>query len=120
MLVAALLVGGMVGLLLLNLSMQKAAFELAAVEATTADLRTEEEALSFDIERQESTQRLSRRATRLGMVRNDNPVFLDLTDGSIIGDPVPAQAPVAEPQPRRKHEEENRVVERNRGGAVRR
>lgn len=103
LLVAGLLVGGLVGLLLLNLSMQKGAFELAAIQQQTAQLDTAEQALAYDLQRMESTSRLSRRATQLGMVRNDNPVFLNLTDGSVIGNPVPAPAAavVAVPEPRR-------------------
>jgi hypothetical protein len=98
-LVASLLVSGLIGLLLLNLSMQKGAFELAGIQAQSEDLRTQEQALSFDMQRLGSTQHLSRRATKLGMLRNNNPVFLDLTDGSIIGDPVPAQPAVVAPDP---------------------
>ena len=92
-LVAGLLVGGLIGLLLLNLSMQKGAFELAAIEAQTDDLRTQEQELSYDMQRLGSTQHLKRRATNLGMVAYPHPVFLDLADGSVIGDPVPAQPP---------------------------
>jgi hypothetical protein len=93
-LVAGLLVSGLIGLLLLNLSMQKGAFELAGIQQQTADLRTSEQALAYDMQRLESTSSLWRRAADLGMVLNTTPVFLDLTDGSIIGDPVPASAPV--------------------------
>lgn len=93
-LVAGLLVSGLIGLLLLNLSMQKGAFELAGIQQQTADLRTSEQALAYDTQRLESTSSLWRRAADLGMVLNTTPVFLDLTDGSIIGDPVPASAPV--------------------------
>jgi len=105
MLVAGLLVSGLLGLLLLNLSMQKGAFELAGLQAETARLRTAEQSLAFDIERLESTAHLDRRADALGMVPNSNPVFLDLTDGSVAGKPVPAtpgvvpaaSAPVVDP-----------------------
>ena len=92
-LVAGLLVGGLVGLLLLNLSMQKGAFELAAIEAQTESLRTQEQELSYEMQRLGSTDHLKRRATNLGMVPYPNPVFLDLADGSVIGDPMPAVGP---------------------------
>jgi hypothetical protein len=123
LLVAGLLVGGLVGLLLLNLSMQKGAFELAAIQQQTAQLDTAEQALAYDLQRMESTSRLARRATQLGMVRNDNPVFLDLTDGSVIGAPVPAAAPavVAVPEPRREDragdEEPDTPTDDRRGAA---
>jgi hypothetical protein len=94
-LVAGMLVSGLIGLLLLNLSMQKGAFELARLQEQTGALRTSEQSLTFDLDRLESTQHLYRRAQALGMVPNSSPVFLDLTDGSVIGTPVPASpAPV--------------------------
>ena len=95
-LVAGLLIGGLIGLLLLNLSMQKGAFELAAIESQTETLRTQEQELSYEMQRLGSTDHLKRRATNLGMVHYPNPVFLNLADGSIIGDPVPAEG-VPEP-----------------------
>jgi hypothetical protein len=119
LLVAGLLVGGLVGLLLLNLSMQKSAFELAAIQQRTVLLNTEEQALSYDLQRLESTSRLARRATQLGMVRNDNPVFLDLTDGSVIGNPVPAPPPVlvAVPEAGREKPEDSVPPTDERGAA---
>jgi len=87
---AMLLVSGLVGLLLLNLSMQKGAFELAGLQAQTSELQVQEQALDQQLERLESTQNLARRATRQGMVPSTGPVFLDLSDNSIIGDPIPA------------------------------
>jgi hypothetical protein len=97
-LVAAMLVGGLIGLLMLNLSMQKGAFELAGLQEQTRALKTTEQSLAFDMERLESTQHLSRKATALGMVPNTNPVFLDLTDGSIMGTPEPAAPGAVVPQ----------------------
>jgi hypothetical protein len=95
-LVAGLLVSGLIGLLLLNLSMQKGAFELARLQEQTGALRTSEHSLTFDLDRLGSTQHLYRRARALGMVPNSSPVFLDLTDGSVIGTPVPAPPAPAE------------------------
>jgi len=89
---ALLLISGLVGLLLLNLSMQKGAFELAGLQARTEELKVHQQALDQQLERVQSTQKLARRATGHGMVPSTNPVFLDLSDGSIIGDPVPALA----------------------------
>lgn len=97
-LVTGMLVSGLIGLLLLNLSMQKGAFELAGLQDEIADLDTRKQALTLDLETLESTRHLARKARSLGMVPNTNPVFLDLTDGSVIGDPVPA-APRTTPPP---------------------
>ncbi|MGH3482153.1 MAG: hypothetical protein ACRDPQ_02850 [Nocardioidaceae bacterium] len=91
MLVAAILVVGLVGLLMLNLSMQKASFRLAALQDRAAALQTKEQSLDLKVDRLSSNDRLSDEAIRMGMVPNPNPVFLDLSDGSVIGDPTAAQ-----------------------------
>jgi hypothetical protein len=91
LLVAAILVLGLVGLLLLNLSMQKASFRLAALETKAEQLQTREQSLDHRVDRLSSSDRLAAEAIRLGMVPNPNPVFLDLSDGSVIGDPVAAR-----------------------------
>jgi hypothetical protein len=120
-LVAGMLVSGLIGLLLLNLSMQKGAFELARLEEQTSALRTGEQSLTFDLDRLESTQHLYRRARTLGMVPNSSPVFLDLTDGSVIGTPVPA-APPPEPTvavaPRDRLVATDEREQRDRSGAA--
>ena len=90
-LVAAILVLGLVGLLLLNLSMQKASFRLAALETRADQLQTREQSLDHRVDRLASSDRLAAEAIRMGMVPNPNPVFLDLSDGSVIGDPVAAR-----------------------------
>jgi hypothetical protein len=91
LLVAAILVIGLVGLLMLNLSMQKASFRLAALQDRAAALQTREQSLDLKVDRLSSSDRLSDAAIRMGMVPNPNPVFLDLSDGSVIGDPTAAQ-----------------------------
>jgi cell division protein FtsL len=96
LLVAAILVIGLVGLLLLNLSMQKGSFRLAALESEASHLQTREQSLDMKVDRLSSSDRLADEAMRMGMVPNRNPVFLDLSDGSVIGDPVAAR-PRAEP-----------------------
>ena len=96
LLVATILVVGLVGLLMLNLSMQKASFRLAALQDRAEALQTREQSLDLRVDRLASSRRLLDEATRLGMVPNPNPVFLDLSDGSVIGDPAVA-LPRAEP-----------------------
>jgi hypothetical protein len=90
-LVAAILVVGLVGLLLLNLAMQKGSFRLAELESRASALQTREQSLDLRVDRLSSSDRLSAEAIRMGMVPNPNPVFLDLSDGSIIGDAVTAR-----------------------------
>ena len=91
LLVAAILVIGLVGLLMLNLSMQKASFQLASLQDRSDALQTREQRLDVTVDRLSSSDRLTDEATRMGMVPNPNPVFLDLSNGKVIGDPAVAQ-----------------------------
>jgi hypothetical protein len=99
LLVATMLVLGLVGLLLLNLSMQKGSFRLAALETKAERLQTREQNLDHKVDRLSSSDRLADEAIRMGMVPNPNPVFLDLSDGSVIGDPKAARARVEPTSP---------------------
>jgi hypothetical protein len=97
LLIATILVVGLIGLLMLNLSMQKASFRLASLQDRAEALQTREQSLDLKVDRLASSDRLVDEATRLGMVPNPNPVFLDLSNGSVIGDPavaVPRAVPV--------------------------
>ena len=98
LLVAVILVVGLVGLLMLNLSMQKASFRLASLQDHADALQTREQSLDVKVDRLSSSDRLADEAARMGMVPNPNPVFLDLSNGKVIGDPAVAQ-PRALPAP---------------------
>ena len=112
--VVATMACGLVGLLLLNIAMQNAAFELARLEAQAEDLHIRQQALDLEVDRLASPIELAERAGAQGMVPNTNPVFLDVASGEIIGTPTPAAAgtgltetsPVLEPQrqPKQRHE----------------
>ena len=112
--VVAAMASGLVGLLLLNIAMQNAAFELARLEAQAEDLHIRQQALDLEVDRLASPIQLAERAEAQGMVPNTNPVFLDVASGEVIGTPTPAiagtgltePAPVAEPprQPQRRDE----------------
>ncbi len=86
-----LLVGaGLVGLLLLNTAMQQRAFALTALDAQADDLDIRAAALAMRAERPASPQRLAVAADQLGMVPSRSVVFLRLSDGRVVGKPVPA------------------------------
>lgn len=89
---ALLVTAGLVGLLMLNTTMQRRAFELTELDARADALDVQVSALTLRTDQLESTARLAARATRLGMVPNPSPVFLRLSDRSVIGDPTPAVA----------------------------
>ncbi|UMG92101.1 septum formation initiator family protein [Nocardioides sp. TF02-7] len=93
-LVSVLLLGGVVGLLLFNTSMQQAAFRTTALERQAGDLSARQEALQLELQELRDGDRLARVAQReLGMVIPAGGVgVLELGSGQVAGDPEPAQA----------------------------
>ena len=81
---------GVVGLLLLNTSLQQGAFRTAAMNTRAANLLDRQQDLELRVEALRSPQRLAQRAQQIGMVPNLNPVFLRLSDGRVLGQPQPA------------------------------
>jgi hypothetical protein len=91
-LVLLVLGGGLVGLLVLNTSLQQGAFYEASLQDQQNALATKQEDLRLKIAGLRDPQRLAREARSLGMVPNTTPVFIDLRDGATVGDPQPAIA----------------------------
>lgn len=89
--VSAILLGGVVGLLMFNTSMQQASFRATALEQQAADLTAREEALNLDLQRLRSFQHVAYEAQKAGMVYPGPPGVLELGTGKILGDPQPAQ-----------------------------
>ncbi|MGH8825859.1 MAG: hypothetical protein ACRDVN_15490 [Jiangellaceae bacterium] len=77
-LVLLLLGVGLVGLLVLNTALQQGSFELTDLERETTVLRDRQAALADEVARRAAPEALAGRATSLGMVPNDAPVFLRL------------------------------------------
>ncbi|MGH3461200.1 MAG: hypothetical protein ACRDP9_06945 [Kribbellaceae bacterium] len=90
--VVALLGAGLVGLLLLNTSLQQGTFRVTELNQQAKDLRDQQEELERQVQVLEAPQNLADRALRLGMVPNPNPVFLRLSDGKVLGVPAQGQA----------------------------
>lgn len=93
-LVSMVLLGGVVGLLLFNTSMQQASFAATALEAQATTLTARQQALEMDLDRLRNPQRVATEATRLGMVQAGNPAFLELGSGRIVGSPSTGGAPL--------------------------
>jgi cell division protein FtsB len=91
-LVSLLLLGGVVGLLLFNTSMQQASFASTALEEQAANLSARQQTLQMELEKLRDPQRVAADAQRLGMVLPVTPAYLNLADGSITGQAVPASA----------------------------
>jgi hypothetical protein len=92
--VAAVLTLGLLGLLALNTVMAQNAFAARDLVRKQAVLTAQEQALQQQVAVLQSPQELAARATALGMVVGQNPVFLNPANGKVLGVPVPARAPV--------------------------
>ena len=89
LLVTVVLLGGVVGLLLFNTSMQQASFAATSLEDRAGSLSARQQHLQMELERLRDPQHVAERARRMGMVTAGSPVFLRLSDGKILGHPAP-------------------------------
>lgn len=99
LLVLAVLGVGLVGLLLLNTSLQQGSFAIHDLQRQTSLLADRQSELERKVAVLQAPENLAARAVKLGMVPNPNPAFLRLSDGKVLGDPTPATAP---PKPKPK------------------
>lgn len=105
LLVAAVLLGGVVGLLMFNTSMQQASFAATTLEARANALHAEQQSLQMEVDHLRDPQRVATRAQELGMVPVLHPAFLPIDGGPVLGRPVPvsrADAQRITPLPTRK------------------
>ena len=96
----ALLVGGLITLLLINTALAQGSVRMHDLQATSRQLNDQSQALNEDIAGQASPERLSKRATGLGMVTSGSVAFLRLSDGTVLGvatAPKPVPTPSLEP-----------------------
>ena len=91
-LVSLVLLGGVVGLLLFNTSMQQASFAATALEAQARTMAAREQTLQMELEALRNPQAVAEQAKKLGMVRGCQPAFLRLSDGKVLGEPCTASA----------------------------
>ncbi len=89
--VLLVLSAGLVGLIVASTLLQSQAFEQAKLDKQVASLQTQQQALAREVDRMHSPASVADRATSLGMVRNTNPAFLRLSDGTVLGKPKPAK-----------------------------
>lgn len=105
-LVSLVLLGGVVGLLLFNTSMQQAAFATTALEQQANTLAARQQTLAMELDVLRDPQRVAQRAQAMGMVPGGTPAYLQLPSGKVLGEPTPATAedglrllPRPEPKP---------------------
>lgn len=88
---AGILAAGMVGILLLNTTLQAQAFEVRRLQSQATRLGYEKAALESKVEKVSTTPELARRATDLGMRPNPYPVYVVLPTGEVRGVAKPVQ-----------------------------
>ena len=89
------LAAGMFAVLFLNTILSQGAFRQYDLEIDLIHVSEQEEALTSQVQQAESALEVERRARALGMVPAAAPVFLRLSDGALLGEPVPAPEPTA-------------------------
>ncbi|HUR13166.1 MAG TPA: hypothetical protein VM097_01605 [Mycobacteriales bacterium] len=83
-----LLVGGLLGLLLLNTLVAQDSFTLHDLAKQSKALQLREQQLAAQVESRQAPGQLAERAIRLGMVPGGPPAFLRLPDGHVLGQPT--------------------------------
>ena len=89
-LVSLVLVGGIVGLLLFNTSMQQASFAASSLQDQADTLAAREQTLRMELDELRNPQRVALKAQEMGMVIPAAPVFLDLKTGRTSGVRTPS------------------------------
>ena len=88
-LVSLILLGGVIGLLLFNTSMQQASFAATSLEGQAGTLTAREQTLRMELDVLRNPQHVAEQARRMGMVTAGSPAFLRLSDDSIVGQAGP-------------------------------
>ena len=89
-LIVAIVVGGVLGVLLLNTKINENAFRLDDLRARQAALDLQEQQLAQALAEKEAPGNLAAAARRLGLVPAGTPAFIRLPDGRVVGVPKPA------------------------------
>ncbi len=82
---SAILVVGSLILLLINTMLAQDAFVLRHLQQQVSVLTANEQALTASAARESTPESLASKATGLGMVPGETPVFLDLNTGKLVG-----------------------------------
>jgi hypothetical protein len=88
--VTGLLGVGMVLILVINTSLAQGAFTISELQAQQSVLTQQEQTLAEVVAAAAAPESLEERARALGMVPSENPVFLDVVTGEVLGKPKAA------------------------------
>jgi hypothetical protein len=89
-LILVLVVGGVLGILVVNTKINENSFRLGKLQEQQATLDVQEQQLERKITEAEAPGSLAARARQLGLVESGPPAFIRLPDGQVIGVPQPA------------------------------
>ncbi|MEQ4304457.1 hypothetical protein ABNF97_24290 [Plantactinospora sp. B6F1] len=89
-LILVLVVGGMLGILVVNSKVNENAFRLERLQQQQSTLDLQQQELERKIADAEVPGNLAARARQLGLVDSGPPAFIRLPDGRVIGVPRPA------------------------------
>ena len=89
-LITTILLGGVIGLLMFNTSMQQAAFVENRLQTQADNLAARQQALESDLQRLDDPQTIAAKAQAHGMVPAGAPAVLNVATGKIAGVPTPA------------------------------
>lgn len=92
--ISGILVFGSLILLVINTQAAQAAFEKHRLQIELSQMIATEQRIASEVAAAESTDNLVTAARTIGMVPAETPVFLRLSDQVIVGQPVPAKAPL--------------------------
>jgi hypothetical protein len=87
----AVMLGCLIGLLMINIALTRGAYREHQLELKQTELMETQQALAEKVAAESSPAVLSQRARDLGMIPNSTPAFIRLSDGTVLGQPTPAQ-----------------------------
>jgi cell division protein FtsB len=90
MTIGVMLLGGLVGLLMFNTSMQNVAFQQNALQAEATNLAAQQQSLDLQLSNLNNPQHIAQSARALGMVIPPTVAFIRIPSGQVLGTPTPA------------------------------
>jgi len=85
---AAVLFGVMIVQMLLSVALESGAYEIAHLQSANKEASRSYSQMSQDLDRLSSPQHLALNAEALGMLSNNTPAYLRLSDGAVLGAPT--------------------------------
>jgi cell division protein FtsB len=89
-LILVLVVGGVLGILLVNTKINENSFRIERLQQQQAKLDVDQQQLEKEIADAKAPGNLTAAARKLGMVQSEEPAYIRLPDGRVIGVPQPA------------------------------